>query len=129
MNRILEDSLVVEGVDFVITDVVNGGSEKASGSGGGVEHLFSEPGRGHLRHELGDGAGRVVFALVPGVTKFDEDRFVNRAEDVAIFRIVEVEAVELVDDFAHRKARLHVIVHSIENFPNDTRALRGFRSL
>ena len=80
----LEDGFVVEGADFLFADEINGGAEEAAGAGGGVEDLVPQLRRGHLRHELGDGAGRVVFALVPGIAQLDEDGFVDGAEDVAV---------------------------------------------
>ena len=125
----LEDGLVVEGVDFLFPDEINGGAEEAAGAGGGVEDLFAEPGRGHLRHELGDGAGRVVFALVPGVAQLDEDGFIDGAEDVAVVGVVEVEAVELVDDLPHLVAGLHVVVRAVEDLAHERGALRGVRWL
>jgi len=72
---------------------------------------------------LGDGARGVEFALVACVAEFDEDAFVNGAEDVAVFGVVKVEAVELVDDSAHRKAGLHIVVGAVEDFAHEGGAL------
>ena len=73
----LKDGFVVEGVDFLFADEINGGAQESARAGGGVEDFFAKLGRGHLRHELGDGARGVVFALVAGVAQFDEDGFVD----------------------------------------------------
>ena len=91
-------------MNVVFADQIDGGREEAAGAGGGVEDFFAELGRAHLGHELGDGARGVVFALVPGVSQFDEDGLVNGAENVTVVGVVEVEAVELIDDFAHLEA-------------------------
>ena len=123
----LEDCLVVEGVDFLFPDEINGGAEEAAGASGGIENLFPETGRGHLRHELGDGAGRVVFALVSGVSQFNEDGLIDGSEDVAIFAVVEVEAVELVDDLPHFVAGLHVVVRSVEDLADKSSAMWSVR--
>ena len=99
---------------------------RSIGAGGGVEDFFAELGRAHLGHELGDGARGVVFALVPGVSQFDKDGLVNGAENVTVVGVVEVEAVELIDDFAHLEARLHVVVRAVEDFAHDGGALGAF---
>ncbi len=46
-----------------------------------------------------------------------------------VFGVVEVEAVELVDDLAHGEAGLHVVVQSIEDLSDDGGALGGFGRL
>ena len=121
----LEDRLVIKGVDFLFPDVVDGGAEESAGASGGIEYLLAQLGRGHLGHQLGDGPGRVVFALVPGVAQLDEDGLVDGAEDVAVFAVVEVEAVELVDDLAHGVAGLHVVVQAFKHLADDSGALWG----
>ena len=128
-NGLLQAGFVVEGVDFALADVVDRAGEEAARACGGVEDFFAELGRAHLRHELGDGARRVVFALVACVAQFDEDGLVNSAEDVAVVGVVEIEAVELVDDLAHLEAGLHVIIRAVEDFAYDGGALWGFRGL
>ena len=122
----LENGFVVEGVDFVSTDAVYGGTEEATGAGCRIKHFFTEFWRGHLRHELGDGAWCVVFAFVSGVTEFDENGFVNGAEDVAVVRVIEVKAIELIDDLAHLEAGLHVIVRAVEDLADEGGTLLGF---
>ena len=121
----LEGGLVVEGADVVLADVVDGGGEEAAGAGGGVEHAFAEAGRADGGHELGDGAGGVVFALGGGVAQPAEDVFVDGAEDVAVVGVVEIEAVELVDDLPHGHAGLHVVVHRIKDLAHDAGAGGG----
>ena len=124
----LEDGFIVERADFLFADVINGSAEKAACAGGGVEDFFAEPGRGHLRHELGDGAGRVVFALVSRIAQLDEDGLIDSAEDMAVVAVVEVEAVELVDDLPQLVAGLHVVIRAIEDFLHEGGALRGVGS-
>ncbi len=124
-DGLLEHGLVDEGADVVFPDVVDGGAEEAAGAGGGVEHLFAEPRIRHAGHQLGDGARGVEFALVPGIAELDEDGLVDGAEDVAVVAVVEVEAVELVDDLAHRVAGLHVVVRAVEDLPHQRGPLRG----
>ena len=41
--------------------------------------------------------------------------------------VVEVKAIELVDDLAHRVAGLHVVVQSVENLADDAGAIWGVR--
>ena len=125
----LENGFVVEGVDFVLANEVDGGAKETAGARGGVENFLPQRGRSHLRHELGDGAGGVVFALVPGVAQFDEDGLVDGAKDVAVLGVVKVEPIELVDDLAHLEAGLHVVVRTIEDFADEGGALRGFGGL
>jgi hypothetical protein len=125
----LEDGFVVEGADFLFADVINGGAEEAAGACGGVEHAVAQARIRHLRHELGDGAGRVVFAFVPGIPQFQEDGLIDGAEDMAVVGVVEVEAVELVDDLPHLVAGLHVVVRAVEDLTDKhctLRRVRGF---
>ena len=48
---------------------------------------------------------------------------------MAVLAVVEVEAIELVDDLPHFIAGLHVVVRTVEDFLHQRGALRGVRGL
>ena len=99
-------------------------ARKAAGAAGGVEELLAEPRIDLLDHELRDGAGRVVLARVARALEVAEDLLVHVAEQVAMLRVVEVDALlDLVDDLAQQRAGLHVVVGIFEDAANDQPAL------
>ena len=84
----------------------------------------------HVDHELGDGARGVVLAGVAGVLQVAQDLLVEVAEQVAVLRLVEVDAVvDLVDHLAHQVAGLHVVVGVLEDAADDEAALVVMRRL
>ncbi len=66
-------------------------------------------------HEGGDGARGVILARVAGALQVVEQLFVDVAEVLALGEVVEVHAVDLVDDLAHKLAGLHVVVGVLED--------------
>ena len=98
----------------LLAQVLDGADEEAAGAAGGVEDGFAEARIDLLDDELGDGARRVELAGVAGGLKVLEKLLVDVAEHVAVIGGVEVDAVDLVDDLAHQRAVLHVVVGILE---------------
>ena len=71
-----------------------------------------------MDHELGDGSRRVKLACVTCRLEILEDLFVNVAEQVPVFAVVEVDLVDFVDDLTHQRAVLHVVVGIVERIAN-----------
>ena len=72
-----------------------------------------------LDDELGDGARGVEFAGVARGLEVLEELLVDVAEHVAVIGGVEVDAVDLVDDLAHQRAVLHVVVGVLEGHADE----------
>ena len=121
----LKFRLVIQVMDFIFADVVDGCAKETTGAGSGVEYVFAEARVRHLRHKPGDGARRVVLTFVPGIPQFEQDGLIDSAENVAVAAVIKVEAVELVDDLAHLVAGLHVVVRPVENFAHECGTLLG----
>ena len=107
----------------------DGAGEEAPGTAGGVEQHLAGFGVDAVGHEGGDGAGGVVFARVARALEVVENLLVDVAEVLALFQVVEVDGVDLVDDLAHELAGLHVVVGVFEHVAHDAAAsiLRGPR--
>ena len=88
--------------------------EEAAGAAGGIENGLSEARIDLLDDELGYGARGVELTGIAGGLEILEELFVDVAEHVAIIGGVEVDAVDLVDDLAHQRAVLHVVVGILE---------------
>ena len=95
--------------------MLDGAGQDAAGAAGGVQYRLAQLGVSHVHHELGDGAGRVVFARVAGVLEVAEDLLVDVAEQVPVVGAVEVDLVQRVDDLPHEGAGLHVVVGILEH--------------
>ena len=76
----------------------------------------------HLGHEGGHGAWRVVLARVAGRLQVVQDLLVDVAEVLALGQVVEVDAIDLVDDLPHQLAGLHVVVGILEHVAHDVGA-------
>ena len=118
----LQDGVVLDGLDLVLADVLQGADEEAAGAAGRVEDLFAQPRVDHVGHELGDGARRVVLAGVAGALEVLQNLLVDVAEEVALRGDVEVDAVDLVDHLADQGAGLHVVVGILEDLLDDEAA-------
>jgi hypothetical protein len=81
----------------------------------GSKRVSPGAGVGHLDHECGDGAGRVVLARIAGRLQVVEDLLVDVAEVLALGQVVEVDAVDLVDHLPHQLAGFHVVVGVLED--------------
>ena len=84
--------------------------DEAAGAAGEVRHLLADLGLDHLRHEVGDGAGRVELAGGARALQFLQDGLVDFPEGVAFLVVGKVEAVDHVHDLAEEDAVLHVVV-------------------
>ena len=123
-DALLEQLFVLDGLHVVLAHVFDGAGEEAAGAAGGVEDFLAQFGVDRVDHELGDRAWRVVFAGVAGVLQVAQDLLVEVAEQVAVLRLVEVDAGDdLVDDLAHQVAGLHVVVGVLEDAADDEAAL------
>ncbi len=94
----------------LFAQVLDGADEEAAGAAGGIEDGLAKAGVDLLHDELGDGARGVELAGVARGLEVLEELLVDVAEHVAVIRGVEVDAVDLVDDLAHQRAVLHVVV-------------------
>ena len=103
--------------------MAEGAGEKAAGAAGGVEENFAGFGVNAVDHEGGDGAGRVVFTGIAGALQVIENLLVDVAEVLAFGEVVEVDAVDLIDDLAHELAGLHVVVGVLEDVAHDASAV------
>src|SRR5439155_2717944 len=73
--------------------------------------------------EAGESARGVELAGVAGALQVAQNLLVNAAECVTIARVVKVDFADLVDDLAHQRARLHVVVSIFEHTADHTGAL------
>ena len=71
-------------LDVVLADMLDGAGEEAARAAGGIEDGLAELRVDHIDHELGDGAGGVVFARVAGALQVAQDLLVDVAEQVAV---------------------------------------------
>ena len=115
--------LVLRRLDIALAHVADGAGEEAAGAAGGVEQDFAGLRVDAVDHEGGDGAGGVVFAGIAGALQVVEELLVDVAEVLAFGEVVEVDAVDLVDDLAHQLAGLHVVVGILEDAADDTAAV------
>ena len=83
------------------------------------------PGCGSMRSTMKavTARGRVVLARVAGALQVVEDLLVDVAEVLALGQVVEVDAVDLVDDLPHELAGLHVVVGVLEDVADDAAAV------
>ena len=103
------------------------GVQKAPGTAGKVRDRVADFERNVLRHEIRQGARRVVLAGAPGVLEFSEDRFVNGAESVRFLRIREVAFVDEFQTLPKRHAVFGVVVNVFEDSFDDGLALGAVR--
>ena len=103
----------------LLLQVLQRTDQEAAGAARRVQHDLAELRVGHVHHELGHGAGRVVLARVARALQVAQDLLVEVAEEVPILQRVEVDAVDLVDHLADQRARLHVIVRVDEDVAHD----------
>ena len=101
--------------------------QKAAGAAGRVQHDLADLRVHHIGHELGDGARRVVFAGIARALQVAQDLLIDVVEEMALLHVVEVDAVDAVDDLAHQRAGLHVVVRVGEDLMHDhaTRVAAG----
>jgi hypothetical protein len=85
-------ALVVDGLDLLLAHVFDGAGEEAAGAAGRVDDLLAELRVDHVDHELVTGARGVELAGVAGVLQVAQDLLVEVAEEVAVLRLVEVDA-------------------------------------
>ena len=117
----VEGSAVVDGFDLRL-QVVEGGDEKAAGAAGEIRHAFTEDGRNHLHHEVGNGARGVKLAGVARALQAFQDGFVDFAKGVALFAAVKVDGVDFVDDFAQLDAVFHEVFGICKDVAHDALA-------
>ena len=111
--------LLVLGGLALLAEVVDGAGEEAPGAAGGVEDGFAQARVDLLDDEAGDGPGGIKLPGVAGGLEVAEELFVDVAEEVAVVGGVEVDAVDLVDDLAHQRAVLHVVVGVLEDLADE----------
>ena len=122
-NGLDQRLFVFLGFDVVRALVVDGAGEKAAGAAGGIEHDFVQLRVDAVDDEPGEGARGVELARVAGALQVAQDLLVDAAEGVAVARVVEVDFADLVDDLAHQRAGLHVVVGVFEHAADDAGAL------
>ena len=99
--------------------VLQSADQEAAGAARRVQHDLAQLRVGHVHHELGHGAGRVVLARIARALQVAQDLLVEVAEEVPVLQRVEVDAVDLVDHLADQRARLHIIVRVHEDIAHD----------
>ena len=101
--------------------------QKAAGAAGRVQHDLADLRVHHIGHELSDGPRRVVFAGIARALQVAQDLLIDVVEEMALLHVVEVDAVDAVDDLAHQRAGLHVVVRVGEDLMHDhaTRVAAG----
>jgi hypothetical protein len=115
VDTLLQSLAVIGGFDLLV-QVLDGAGKKAAGATGRVEDSLPELGVEHIDHELGDGAGGVVFARVPGRLQIGKDLFVDVVEQVTVAGFIEVHILfDGVDHLAQQGAGLHVVVGVLED--------------
>ena len=97
----LHDPLVLGPLYVAIAHVTQRRGQKTAGAAGGIEQGLAGPGVNAVDHKGGDGAGRVVLAGVARRLQVVQDLFVDVAEMLTFGQVVEVDAVDLVDDLSH----------------------------
>ena len=115
--------LVLDLFHVALAHVADGAGEEAAGAACGIEQDFAGLGVDALRHESGDGAGRVVFARVAGALQVVEDLFVDVAEMLPLGEVIEIHLVDFVDDLPHELAGLHVVVGVLEHVAHHAAAV------
>ena len=130
VDALLQELLVVRRFHLLLADVFDGAGEEAAGAAGGVEDRLAQLGVDRIDHELGDGARRVVLAGIAGALQVAQDLLVDVAEQVAVLRLVEIDAVDdLVDHLPQQRAGLHVVVGILEDGADHEAALVVVRRL
>ena len=88
----LHPLLVLGPLDVALAHVADRAGEEAAGAAGGVEQDLAGLRVDPVRHEGGDGAGRVVLARVAGALQVVQDLLVDVAEVLPLGEVVEVDA-------------------------------------
>ena len=107
--------------------MTDGTGQEPAGAASRIEQRLTRFRVDHPRHERGHGARRVVFARVAGRLQVVQDLLVDVAEVPARSQVVEIDAVDLVNDLPHQLAGLHVVVGIPEHGAQDVRARAGPR--
>ena len=105
--------------------VADGAGEEAAGAARRIEQGLARLGVDHPDHERGHGARRVVLARVAGRLQVVEQLLVDVAEVPSVGEVVEVDAVDLVDDLPQQVAGFHVVVGVLEHVSHDAGAGTG----
>ena len=93
----------------------SGGIEEAARTAGEVRHHVARLQANVRGHEVGERARRVVLASGTRALEFAQDRFVDEAEGVRLFRVAEVELVDEHHQLVELNAVLHVVVDVFED--------------
>src|SRR5262245_18464163 len=97
-----------------------GADEKAACPAGRVHNRFADARIDLLDDELSDGPRRVELASITCGLKVSKKLFVDVTKHVAVVGGIKVDSVDLVDDLAHQRAVLHVVVGIIESHANES---------
>ena len=111
--------LAVGGGFFLLLQFPQPTDDEPARTAGEIRHAFAELRRDHLRHEVGDGAGRVKFARASGGLQLLQDRFVNVAEGVDILVAGQVDSLDDVHDLPKQHAVFHILVRVLEDALDD----------
>ena len=107
--ELLYASSILGGLDLLL-QFFQPADDKATGAAGKICHRFSDLGLDHLRHKVGDGAGRIELTGGTCALQLLQNGLVNLPEGVAFLVVAEVELVDHVDDLPQQHAVLHVVV-------------------
>ena len=111
----MHPGLVLGPFHVALAHMLHGAGKKAASTAGRVEQRLARLRVDHLGHKGGHGTRRVVFARVAGRLQVIQDLLVDVAEVPALGQVVEVDAVDFVDNLPHQLAGLHVVVGILEH--------------
>ena len=104
VNAIDQSLLVLSRLDIIFSLMVNGACEEATSTASWVEHAFSELRVDTVDDELGDGSWGIKFTSIPCALQILEDLLINAPKSMAIFGVVEIDFVDLIDNLANQRA-------------------------
>ena len=109
----------IRGGNHLPVQLLQPAGDEAAGAAGKIRHLLADLRLDHLRHKIGDGAGRVKLTGGTGALQLPQDGFVDLPEGVAFLIIAKVDGVDLVDHLPQQHAVLHILVCVLKGGAHD----------
>jgi len=114
MNGFLKRFFVFGAPDVLASYVLDSTGKEPARTAGGVQKPLAKLGVYHIDHELSYRTGRVVLPGVSSALKIPENLLVNVAKEMTVFRGIEVNFIELVDNLTEKGPVLHEVVGVFE---------------